>query len=61
MVQSDALSCQPDLCLEEDVDNKNKTLLQDDLFTSTIDIELKDLITNSTETDMLVTDTIQAL
>ena len=37
------------------------TLLQDDLFISAIDIELKDLITNSKETDTLVTDAIRAL
>ena len=58
MVQSDTLSRQPDLCPEKDVDNKNKTLLHNDLFISTIDVELKDLITSSTQTDTLVTDTI---
>ena len=61
MVQSDALSRRPDLCPEEDSDNENKTLLYDDLFISAIDIELKDLITNSKEMDMLVTDAIWPL
>ena len=36
-------------------------MVQDDLFISAIDIELKDLITNSKETDTLVTDAISAL
>ena len=35
--------------------------MQDDLFISAIDFELKDLITNSKETDTLVTDAIKAL
>ena len=61
MVQSDALSRRPDLCPEDNSDNENKTLLQDNLFISAIDIELKDLITNSKETDTLVTDAIRAL
>ena len=61
MVQSDALSRRPDLCPEDDSDNENKTLLQDNLFICAIDIELKDLITNSKETDTLVTDAIRAL
>ena len=61
MVQSDALSRRPDLCPEDDSDNENKTLLQDNLFISAINIELKDLITNSKETDTLVTDAIKAL
>ena len=61
MVQSDALSQQPDLFPEEDLDNKNKTLLHNSLFISAINIELKDLITSSKQTDTLVMDTIQAL
>ena len=61
MVQSDALSRRLDLCPDNDSDNKNKTLLQDNLFISAIDIELKDLIMNSKETDTLVTDAIRAL
>ena len=61
MVQSDALSRQPDLCPEDNSDNENKTLLQDNLFISAIDVELKDLIMNSKETDTLVTDAIRAL
>ena len=61
MVQSDALSWQPDLCPEEDLDNKNKTLLHNDLFISAINIKLKDLITNSKQTHTLVMDAIWAL
>ena len=61
MVQSDALSQQPDLCPDKDLDNENKTLLHNDLFISTINIELKDLITGSKQTDTLVMDAIQAL
>ena len=58
MVQSDALSQQLDLCPEEDMDNENKTLLHNNLFISAIDVELKDLITGSMQTDTLVTDAI---
>ena len=61
MVQSDALSQRPDLCPEDNSDNENKTLLQDNLFISAIDIELKDLIMNSKETDTLIMDAIKAL
>ena len=35
--------------------------MQDNLFISAIDIELKDLITNSKETDTLAMDAIRAL
>jgi len=42
MVQSDALSRQPDMAPEEDNDNANLTLLPDTLFVKVIDTDLKD-------------------
>jgi len=42
MVQSDALSQQPDLAPEEDNDNTDLTLLPNTLFLKVVDIDLKD-------------------
>ena len=39
MVQSDALSRHPDLCPAEDHDNKDKTILPDDLFVNSMNFD----------------------
>ena len=44
MVQSDALSWQPDLCPEEDNDNEDIVMLPDELFISLIDTDLQERI-----------------
>ena len=44
MVQSDALSWRPDLCPEEDNDNKDIVMLPDELFVSQIDTDLQERI-----------------
>jgi hypothetical protein len=41
MVQSDALSRRPDYIPEHDTDNKNITLLLDNLFVNLIDVDLQ--------------------
>ena len=49
MVQSDALSQQPDLCPDKDTDNEDKILLPDTMFVRLINTKLRDLIsTNKT-------------
>jgi hypothetical protein len=58
MVQSDALSRQPDYTPENDTDNKNITLLTDNLFVNLIDVDLQNRIMNRTDMDK---DTIDAL
>jgi len=41
MIQSDALSRQPDHCPEEDNDNEDMILLPENLFINLIDIDLQ--------------------
>ena len=40
MVQSDALSQQPDLCPDDDTDNKNMIMFPDNMFLNLIDMDL---------------------
>ena len=61
MVQSDALSRQPDLCPDEDTDNKDKVLLPNDMFVRLIDTELRDLIANNERCDTVILEAIRAL
>ena len=51
MVQSDALSRQPDYCPSEDNDNEDIIMLPDNLFINLIDIDLQDRIATSGDLD----------
>ena len=51
MIQSDALSCRPDLCPENDNDNEDIIMLPDDLFLNLIDLELQKKIAISDDLD----------
>jgi hypothetical protein len=51
MVQSDALSCRPDLCPEDDNDNEDIVMLPDAMFLNLLDLALQDKITSSTDLD----------
>ena len=51
MVQSDALSQQPDLCPEEDNDNEDIAMLPDELFVSLIDTNLQERIAMADDLD----------
>ena len=51
MVQSDALSQRPDLCPEEDNDNKDIVMLPDELFVSLIDTNLQERIAMTDDLD----------
>ena len=44
MVQSDALSQRPDLCPDEDNDNKDIVMLPDEMFVNLIDTDLQERI-----------------
>ena len=44
MVQSDALSRRPDLCPDDDTDNKNMIMLPDNMFLNLIDMDLQQKI-----------------
>ena len=61
MVQSDALSRQPDLCPKDDNDNEDRILLLDNLFVNAIDLELHDLIASNGREDDLMKNTRKAL
>jgi hypothetical protein len=51
MVQSDALSRRPDLCPDEDNDNKDIIMLPDDMFVNLIDADLQRKIAISDDLD----------
>jgi hypothetical protein len=51
MIQSDALSRRPDLCPEEDNDNKDIVMLPNDMFLNLIDLELQRKIAISDDLD----------
>ena len=61
MIQSDALSQQPDLCPDEDTNNEDIIVLPDDLFISLIDDSLQQRIANSTDFDGIATETLKIL
>ena len=52
MVQSDALSRRPDLCPDEDTDNKDIVMLPDNMFLNLIDMDLQEKIAMSEDTLM---------
>src|SRR5271170_3219221 len=47
MIQSDALSRRPDHCPDEDTDNEDRTLLPEDLFIKSLDLDLHDVIADN--------------
>ena len=51
MVQSDALSQQPDFILDRDMDNENMTLLPEHMFLNLLDITLQDRILSLGQVD----------
>ena len=61
MVQSNALSQQPDLCPDEDTNNKDKLLLPDTMFVRLIDTKLRDLIVTNKQHDTVILKAIWAL
>ena len=61
MTQSDTLSHRPDLCPSEDTDNKDQVLLSPHLFLNVVDLDLKDLIKNASQSDHLSEQTVLAL
>ena len=58
IVQSDTLSRRPDFTPEEDTDNKNITMLPDELFVNLINTELQERILNCEKLD---SDAMEAL
>ena len=58
IVQLDTLSRQPDFTPEEDTDNKNITMLPDELFVNLINTELQERILNCEKLD---SDAMEAL
>jgi len=61
MVQSDALSRQPDLCPEEDCDNEDIIMLPDNMFLNLIDTDLQEKITMMNDLDGNAADTLKLL
>jgi hypothetical protein len=51
MIQSDALSQRPDLCLEEDTNNKNIVMLPEEMFVNLIDVDLQERIAAANDLD----------
>ena len=52
MVQSDALSQQPDLCPDNDTDNENMIMLPDNMFLNLIDMDLQQKIVMMDDLDV---------
>ena len=61
IVQSDALSRRPDFTPEEDTDNKNITMLPDELFISLIDTELQERILTCEKLDSNAMEALKVL
>ena len=61
MVQSNALSRQPDLSQKEDNNNKNVTLLPEQMFIQSIDTDLQDLIAQTKNQDCVIVEALEAL
>ena len=60
MIQSDALSCRPDH-ITDDIDNDDVILLPDSIFMKLIDMELRDSIQATTNTDKFFSKALLAL
>ena len=61
MVQSDALSRQPDLCPDEDNDDEDIGMLPDSMFLNLIDTALQDKIDNANNLDQQAIDVLNSL
>ena len=61
MVQSDALSRQPDFCPDDDHDNENIVMLPDNMFVNLIDTNLQEKIVLSTDLDQSAVDALNIL
>jgi hypothetical protein len=61
MVQSDALSRQPDYRAEEQFDDEEKAVLLDNLFINLLDMELQERILNGKEIDLDVKNAMETL
>ena len=61
MIQSDALSRRPDFVPEEDNDNKDITMLPDNLFVNLINLDLQKRIANCQDMDQDATEALTLL
>ena len=61
MVQSDALSRQPDLCPDEDNNNEDIVMLPDSMFLNLIDTALQDKIADANDLDQQAIDALNSL
>jgi hypothetical protein len=61
MVQSDALSRQPDYRTEGHFDNKEKTVLPENMFINLLNTELQEIILNGKKIDLDVKNTMETL
>jgi RNase H-like domain found in reverse transcriptase/Integrase zinc binding domain/Reverse transcriptase (RNA-dependent DNA polymerase) len=61
MVQSDALSRQPDYRMDERMEEEDKVVLPDNLFINLLDTELQERILNGKELDLDVKNAIETL
>jgi hypothetical protein len=61
MVQSDALSRQPDYGTDKQMEEEDKVVLPDNLFINLLDTELQEQILNGKELDLDVKNAIETL
>ena len=61
MIQSDALSHQPDLCPDDDNDNEDIVMLPQDMFLNLIDTELQNRIALLDDLDGIAAESIKLL
>ena len=61
MIQSDALSRQPDYIPEQDNDNMDRILLPEDMFVNLMDLDLQDRMANTDKYDYDVKNTLELL
>jgi hypothetical protein len=61
MVQSDALSGQPDYGTEGQFDDEEKTVLPENLFINLLDMESQEIILNGKEIDLDVKNAMETL
>ena len=61
MIQSDALSCRPDLCPEDDNDNEDIIMLPQDMFLNLIDTELQNRIALLNDLDDIAAESLKLL
>ena len=61
MIQSDALSRQPDFIPGKDTDNEDITILPDNFFIQLLDIDLQRRIANTHDQDEEVTEALSTM